>query len=237
MRIIRAEIAEAIPAGRRRNELLQAIAPEGIEGVVERVVCATKASNGDASARQIIQGVVGRARRDGGQLSPDLQEELVAANLAVQLAFRGADRKPRYPDGLRPVQLLAVAALVNVALRPLSPGGPGSAALKGLLLQVLTGEGKALIIAVTAALLALSGRTVDVITTAETLAAREVTDGEDDKRPLLALFGLEAGHNCGNGSGGTREGFCDVYAKPIVYGTVGSFEADWLFHAFKAFFL
>ena len=61
----------------------------------------------------------------------------------------------------------------------------------GLLMQVATGEGKSLIVAMLAILKWLQGHTVDIVTSAEHLAERDAKEMES----FYALFGLTVGDN------------------------------------------
>jgi preprotein translocase subunit SecA len=61
----------------------------------------------------------------------------------------------------------------------------------GRLAQILTGEGKSLTIALLAILLALQGKTVDVVTSNKVLAQRD----SDEKKPLYKMFLLKCAHN------------------------------------------
>ena len=61
----------------------------------------------------------------------------------------------------------------------------------GLLMQVATGEGKSLIIAMLATLKWLQGHTVDIVTSADHLAERDAKEMES----FYALFGLTVGDN------------------------------------------
>ena len=61
----------------------------------------------------------------------------------------------------------------------------------GLLMQVATGEGKSLIVAMLATLKWLQGHTVDIVTSADHLAERDAKEMES----FYALFGLTVGDN------------------------------------------
>lgn len=62
---------------------------------------------------------------------------------------------------------------------------------KKIVLEILTGEGKSVTIACLAAILVMQGKTVDVITTNELLAKRDV----QDKAEFYALLGISVAHN------------------------------------------
>ena len=95
-----------------------------------------------------------------------------------------------------------------------------------MLLQVLTGEGKSSIVSSLAAILAISGRNVDVVTTSSILAERDVVE----KRTFFELLGLEVAGNSSENQRGTKE--CYKGGK-IVYGTPHTFQVDILLDEYK----
>ena len=95
---------------------------------------------------------------------------------------------------------------------------------KGRLLEVSTGEGKTLIVAMLAILKAMSGKTVDIVTSSTVLAQRDA----EKNAPLYAVFGFESAHNCS----GDESALIQSYTKPILYGEVGSFQRDFLMDKF-----
>gem|GEM_PF-1984818 len=107
--------------------------------------------------------------------------------------------EPRAP------QLLSVLSILNSSER-------------GRVLQIATGEGKTLTTAMIAAAKALEGRTVDIMSSSAVLAARDVAAVKNflDKLEL--------------GVGVISDGDADktYYAAPIVYGTIGQFQGDFL---------
>lgn len=60
-----------------------------------------------------------------------------------------------------------------------------------MLLEILTGEGKSTTVSCLAAILTISGFSVDIVTTSPLLASRDV----DEKRTFFQLLGLEVAHN------------------------------------------
>jgi hypothetical protein len=95
---------------------------------------------------------------------------------------------------------------------------------KGRLLEVATGEGKTLIVAMLAILKAMSGKTVDIVTSSTVLAQRDA----EQNAPLYTVFGFESAHNCA----GDESALIQSYTKPILYGEVGSFQRDFLMDKF-----
>ena len=99
-----------------------------------------------------------------------------------------------------------------------------NAADNGLFLQVATGEGKSLIIAMLAILKWLLGHTVDIVTSADHLAERDAKE----MKQFYSIFGLTWTSNK-EMSNGTKE----CYSKNIVYGSPGAFQGDLLRHEFE----
>jgi ankyrin repeat protein len=104
-------------------------------------------------------------------MSPATQYEVLAVvKRVVELTHRHAPRA---------TQLLALLVFLNHA--------PG----KGRLAQINTGEGKSLIVAMLAAIHALQGKKVDVVTTSTELSVPEVTK----QSGFFAMLGLSVGEN------------------------------------------
>ena len=89
---------------------------------------------------------------------------------------------------------------------------------RGLLLEILTGEGKSCVIAMVAATYALLGRTVDIVTSSPVLSQRDA----EEWREFYSLMKLEVGCNVEDN---TKED-TTCYECPIVYGTVETFARD-----------
>lgn len=87
---------------------------------------------------------------------------------------------------------------------------------KGCLAQINTGEGKSLIIAMLAAMHALQGKKVDVVTTSTELSIPEVKK----QSGFFAMLGLTVGENSDTGM------IKEIYQRDIVYGTAGNFQGD-----------
>ena len=96
------------------------------------------------------------------------------------------------------------------------------------LLEVLTGEGKSCIIATYAAALSMQGKSIDIITSSEVLAKRDVQTWND----YFRLFNLSASDNIETeellsmeeDKASEKKRTC--YGNTIVYGTITSFSAD-----------
>ena len=108
----------------------------------------------------------------------------------------------------RATQMLSVLALLNPAKDT------------GRLAQINTGEGKSLIVAMLAAVHALQGQYVDVITTSSELAIPEVLKQEH----FFKMLSLTVGENSSHGKSDAAK--AAVYKKDIVYGTAEDFQAD-----------
>eukprot|EP01132_Coremiostelium_polycephalum_P000001 gene1-1_t len=132
------------------------------------------------------------------KMTDDVQQEAIAViEKTVELVY---GYKPRA------TQRLALLAFLNHA--------PG----KGRLAQINTGEGKSLIVAMLAAVHALSGTKVDVVTTSSELSVPEVTK----QRPFFSLLGLSLGENSTLEESAKKE----IYTCDIVYGTAANFQGD-----------
>ncbi|MBS0359494.1 MAG: tetratricopeptide repeat protein [Proteobacteria bacterium] len=95
---------------------------------------------------------------------------------------------------------------------------------KGVLAQVKTGQGKSIIVATLAAYLGVLGKRVDIVTTSENLAIRDV----EEMRVFFNMFGLSVTHNCK-----ASQTFETCYAANIVYGTPLNFEFAYLSGLFE----
>jgi preprotein translocase subunit SecA len=105
----------------------------------------------------------------------------------------------------RTIQLLSLITLLNPVEN------------KGRLAQINTGEGKSNIVAMFAAIKALQGNKVDVITSSTELSIPEVKK----QTAFFTMLGLTVGENS-NFSSDKKA----VYKKDIVYGTAGDFQGD-----------
>jgi hypothetical protein len=90
---------------------------------------------------------------------------------------------------------------------------------EGRLLEINTGEGKTCIIAMFAVFLAMSGRSVDIVSSSSILARRDSKEWADFYRQ----FEIDVGCNVTQTENKER---LECYKKTVVYGTVGSFASD-----------
>ena len=103
------------------------------------------------------------------------------------------------------------------------------------LLEVLTGEGKSLIIAMFAIVVARKGKAVDILTTTPDLAQRDV----DKFQALYDLFNVSVAHNTETKTildkrpKEADEERRKIYGHSVVYGTVNDFAGDLLRDEFE----
>ncbi|XP_029942403.1 uncharacterized protein LOC115384222 [Salarias fasciatus] len=95
----------------------------------------------------------------------------------------------------------------------------------GRLIQVATGEGKSCIIAMFAAFRAQQGQNVDIITSSEVLAKRDL----DEWKPFFEEMDITADCNTTK----LEEDLKKCYECQVVYGTVQQFAGDWLRQRFE----
>lgn len=87
-----------------------------------------------------------------------------------------------------------------------------------LMQQISTGEGKTMIICMTAILKVLLGEKVDIVTSSSVLATRDATE----QKPLYDMFGISVSHCCHEELTRRRQAYeCDV-----IYGDIGNFQRD-----------
>lgn len=95
----------------------------------------------------------------------------------------------------------------------------------GRLAQVLTGEGKSLVIAMLVAILKITKRCkVDIVTSSEVLAKRDARQWET----FFELLNITTSHNIEE-----KVGPKDCYKRDVVYGTAHTFQADILRDEYK----
>ena len=123
-------------------------------------------------------------------------------------------------------QLITGCSLTLTQLMSLLVAFEGGAAGSGRLLQVQTGEGKTVIIAMLAIIKALQGRTVDVITSSPVEAERCARD----QKPLYRMFGISVADNVDRSPyvKGTKR----CYRSNVVYGDIAQFQFDLLRHEY-----
>tara|TARA_B110000503_G_scaffold116771_1_gene176168 strand:+ start:6160 stop:13401 length:7242 start_codon:yes stop_codon:yes gene_type:complete len=108
---------------------------------------------------------------------------------------------------LRDTQILSILVLIQSS--------------KGRLAQISTGEGKSTTTASLAAIKALQGHEVDIITSSPLLAKRDAYEWND----FFKLLNLSCSHNI---DPDYRKGAKECYQHKIVYGDVATFQGDWL---------
>ncbi|KAJ8342052.1 hypothetical protein SKAU_G00319800 [Synaphobranchus kaupii] len=96
----------------------------------------------------------------------------------------------------------------------------------GKLLQMGTGEGKSVVVAMFAALRALRGEKVDVVSSSSVLCQRDAEECAD----FFSYFGLTVDTNTNKTKNTDRK---KCYQKDIVYGTVETYAADHLRQIFE----
>jgi preprotein translocase subunit SecA len=134
-----------------------------------------------------------------------LIETLAVIKRAAELA---------YGFEIRDAQMLALIAFVKKDSRE----------HKGVIEEILTGEGKTVTIAMLAALKYLeTGKKIDIATSSTELAKRDASDQKAQE--FYSSLKITATHNIGDQS--------NCYAKDIVYGVSNTFEGDWLREYYK----
>lgn len=93
---------------------------------------------------------------------------------------------------------------------------------QGRLGEIATGEGKTLIIAMFSIIQCLLGYKVNIVTSSPVLAIEHA----EFTRNLYGLFGLTVDNNCDTQAVENIEQRKIRYARPIVYGDLGSFQRD-----------
>jgi preprotein translocase subunit SecA len=116
---------------------------------------------------------------------------------------------------LRPVQLLSVLIMLK--------------AKNGRLAQIATGEGKATIISVLAAIKALQGNKVDIITNSLILAKRDAKE----KETFFNMFNIKVAHNSDDNYNFKDKKKCYDSSIDIIYGDASGFQFDILRHEYS----
>ena len=96
---------------------------------------------------------------------------------------------------------------------------------KGLIVEMLSGEGKTICVAVIACILHKLGHNVDIVTSSDYLAKKDV----NEQKKLFSLLGISVDHNIQDAYFGAKR----CYLADIVYGTVYSYLRDILFDEYK----
>ena len=126
--------------------------------------------------------------------------------------FYGTERGE---EEITPRDTQMVASLLF--LQNLSVQGGASQGTR-LMQQISTGEGKTMIICMTAIFKALLGEKVDIVTSSSVLATRDAAD----QKGLYSLFNISVSHCCHEDH--TKR--CQAYESDVVYGDIGSFQRD-----------
>ena len=150
--------------------------------------------------------------KNGGNKKPLDKEELVEVMAVLQRANNLHSAKGG-KDGhlLRDTQIISLLLLLDA-----------EESSKGKLLQVATGEGKSTISAMLAAILALYGYKIDLITSSRVLAFI----GQESSEGFLAMLGLKSSCNLKTRGASGRQNVC--YDSDIVYGDALTFQSDLL---------
>ncbi|XP_028848110.1 uncharacterized protein LOC114797369 [Denticeps clupeoides] len=152
-----------------------------------------------------------------------LKEILIWMCLAVRDCTAFTTKTKKKVHGYLP-RLTQLASL-SLLLLPQLTGG------KGCLLEIGTGEGKTCILAMFAAIQAIRGTKVDIVTSSPVLAIRD----QEQWQKLYAMFGLTSSvvpPTMKKGSSPEKV-VEEAYSKDIVYGTVCTFAADALKQEFE----
>ena len=113
-------------------------------------------------------------------------------------------------------QMLCLISLLNKNYR------------KGKIAQVLTGEGKTIIINCLALILVLKGHVVDIVTSNPFLAIRD----EEESKKLFKKFDISVAHNI-------KDEYIDfkakekVYSCDVIFGTTLEYQGDFLYDEYK----
>jgi hypothetical protein len=99
---------------------------------------------------------------------------------------------------------------------------------KGRLAEIATGEGKTYICAMLGVLRALSGASVDIVTSSTVLAAANAKE----MAGFYSLFGISVGNNCDEEAEKSEEIRARRYQNIVIYGDVSSFQRDLLLSRF-----
>jgi preprotein translocase subunit SecA len=137
--------------------------------------------------------------------NPDQNSEQVTCELicVVKRAIFLRNKKQQFEA--RTIQILSLLLMLNASDNKIAR-----------LAQIKTGEGKSVIIAMFAAIKALNGRTVDIVTTSPLLAKRDA----ENKEQFYRMLNLTVGENSGTST--TKA----CYKNDIVYGNANDFQFD-----------
>mgnify|MGYP002623761575 CR=1 FL=1 len=143
----------------------------------------------------------------------NITEDLKKNDIALLAIINNNIKKvKKFP--LRDSQIYALLALLNKKIN------------RGKIVQILTGEGKTVIINCLAIIMVLKGHKVDIVTSNPVLAKRDSEEAEE----LFSKFGITVGNNIPD----ERKIIKNImdfendecYTKDVVYGTTFEFQAD-----------
>lgn len=150
-------------------------------------------------------------KKNGTEIHADILLETIAIMDRAHVLVTGGYR-------LRDTQILSILAFIDTDSDT------------GKICQIQTGEGKTTIVSLLAVIKALGGGSVDIITSNNVLA----TDGVESKQDFYKIFGLSVAVNnpeTTNSTDGNRKNLNTeraCYKADIVYGSIGSFQFDYL---------
>ncbi|XP_029518290.2 uncharacterized protein LOC115130877 isoform X1 [Oncorhynchus nerka] len=155
-----------------------------------------------------------------------LKEVLITMCIAVKDCSAVSTQSGEQIKGYFP-RLTQLASLLMLLL-------PKATSDKGCLLEIGTGEGKSCILAMFAAIQAIRGATVDIVTSSPILARRD----EEEWRKLFDMFDITSSVVPPPLMKESSLKSCDkilqdAYKRQIVYGTVSDFAADTLRQEFE----
>ncbi|CAF1339755.1 unnamed protein product, partial [Didymodactylos carnosus] len=137
---------------------------------------------------------------DSNRNSEKLADEIICV---VKRAIYLHNKKQQFEP--RTIQILSLLLMLDASDNNLAR-----------LAQIKTGEGKSVIIAMFAAIKALNGHKVDIVTTSPLLAKRDA----ENKLPFYEMLNLTAGENSGTSN------VKSCYKNDIVYGHVNDYQFD-----------
>jgi preprotein translocase subunit SecA len=161
-------------------------------------------------------------RMDEAPIAPDALPARMAAFRARMRRAAVLDQPMAPDDLLAGAQLLAALARRAVGLRPSIPQLVSTIAMAtGHLVQLAPGEGKTLVVAMTAIWHAWTGKPCHVVTANDYLAGRDA----ELMRPLFEAGGVRVGAITGETP---PEALGGIYRNDVVYATANQFLADFL---------
>lgn len=230
-------------ASKHYNSEQELIAPDSLERDLNELLDEIARANGGNSAlsfsidllRQNYLAILSSYQREdnSGIAIKNWQESDI-----LEYAKKFKEAKYDEEDSNQLIELLAVIKRANIIATGNDPRATQllsilimmSAQEKGMLLQIATGEGKSTITAIMAVVKCMYGHNVDIVTSSSVLAKRDSDDPA--KKSFYMMFGLSVASNITEGDN-RPDKFKPCYESNIVYGDVGSFQYDWIYHNFK----